>query len=83
MQTHEALQRFIGIAGDLRASAVRLTGRHHPVFREVALRQPDVGGSPELAFIQAVSWLYVHYVEAEAARPESSQEAGGELYFSS
>ena len=64
MQPHEALQRFIGLAGDLRASAVRLTGRQHPVFRAVALRQPDVGGSPELAFIQVVSWLYVHYVEA-------------------
>ena len=64
MQPHEALQRFIGTAEDLQASAIRLTGRQHPVFRVVALRQPDVGGSPEFAFIQVVSWLYVHYVEA-------------------
>ena len=60
----EALQRFVTLVGDLESSAIRLISHPHPVFRPVALRQPDVGGSPELAFIQVVSWLYVHYFEA-------------------
>lgn len=64
MSPHEALQKFVVLTGELQSSAVRLTGRQYPAFRTVALRQPDVGGSPELAFIQVVTWLYVHYVEA-------------------
>ena len=64
MPPHEALQRFVNLIGELQSSAVRLTGHQYPVFRTVALRQPDVGGNSELAFIQVVSWMYVHYVEA-------------------
>ena len=64
MPPHEALQRFVNLIGELQSSAVRLTGHQYPVFRTVALRQPDVGRNPELTFIQLVSWMYVHYVEA-------------------
>ena len=64
MPSHEALQRFVNLIDELRSSAVRLTGHQFPVFGRVALRQPDVGRSPELAFVQLVSWMYVHYVEA-------------------
>jgi len=35
-----------------------------PVFGVVSLSLPDVDGTPELAFIRTVSWLYVHYFEA-------------------
>ena len=64
MPPHEALQKFVNLIDELHSSAMRLTGRQYPVFRRVALRQPDVGRNPELAFIQLVTWLYVHYVEA-------------------
>ena len=64
MPPHEALQRFVNLIDELHSSAVRLTGHQYPVFGRVALRQPDVGRNPELAFIQLVSWMYVHYVEA-------------------
>ncbi len=64
MPPHEALQRFVNIIDELHSSAVRLTGHPYPVFGRIALRQPDVARNPELAFIQLVSWLYVHYVEA-------------------
>ena len=64
MPPHEALQRFVNLIDQLNSSAIRLTGRQYPVFRRVALRQPDVGRNPELAFMQLVPWLYVHYVEA-------------------
>ena len=64
MPSHEALQRFVNLVEELHSSAIRLTGHQYPVFRTVALRQPDVGRNPELAFIQLVSWMYVHYVEA-------------------
>ena len=64
MPPHEALQRLVNLIYQLNSSAIRLTGRQYPVFRIVALRQPDVGRNPELAFIQLVTWLYVHYVEA-------------------
>ena len=64
MPPHEALQRFVNLIDELHSSAIRLTGRQYPVFGRVALRQPDVGRNPQLAFIQLVSWMYVHYVEA-------------------
>ena len=64
MPPHESLQRFVNLIDELHSSAIRLTGRPFPVFGRVALRQPDVGRNPELAFIQLVSWMYVHYVEA-------------------
>ena len=64
MPPHEALQKFVYLIGDLHSSAVRLTGHQYPVFGIVALRQPDVGRNPELAFLQMVSWLYAHYVDA-------------------
>ena len=60
----EDLQRFVTLVGDLESSAIRLISHPHPVFRPVALRQPGVGGNPELAFMQVTSWLYVHYFEA-------------------
>ncbi|WP_141683506.1 hypothetical protein [Streptomyces sp. F-7] len=34
------------------------------VFGSVSLAIPDIDGAPELAFIRAASWLYVHYFEA-------------------
>ena len=64
MPPHESLQRFIRLLDELHFTAVRLTGHRYPIFRSVALRQPDVSRNPELAFIQVISWLYVHYVEA-------------------
>ena len=64
MPPHEAFLRLVNLIDELNSSAVRLTGRQFPVFGRVALRQPDVGRNPELAFVQLVSWLYVHYVEA-------------------
>ena len=64
MPPHEALQRVVNLIDELRSSPVRLTGHQFPVFGRVALRQPDVSRSPELAFVQSVSWMYVHYVEA-------------------
>ena len=60
----EDLQRFVTSVGDLESSAIRLISHPCPIFRPVALRQPDVGGNPELAFMQVISWLYVHYFEA-------------------
>ena len=64
MPPHEALQRFVHLINDLQSSAVRLTSHQYPVFGIVALRQPDVGRNPELAFLQMVSWLYAYYVDA-------------------
>ena len=64
MPPHETLQTFVNLIAELQSSAIRLTGHQYPVFGRVALRQPDVGRNPELAFLQLVSWMYVHYVEA-------------------
>lgn len=61
---HELLHTFVGLAGEINSSAVRLIGLPHPVFSTVAIRQPDLNSSAELAFIQVVSWLYVYYFEA-------------------
>ncbi len=34
------------------------------VFERVSLRQPELGSTPELAFMRSISWLYVLYFEA-------------------
>ncbi|MEU4383228.1 hypothetical protein [Micromonospora echinofusca] len=43
--------------------AVVLLPSRSRVFNSVSLSLPNVDGTPELAFIRIVSWLYVHYFE--------------------